>query len=135
MHELPTKRLVDSLSRGGDCPDTLHSVTDSPPTDRDANAWPPLSPERVVAAVRDLSAGVEEPALRAQLHSLLAVLECLEAQRVQQHAREDLGTLEAELNAALAAGDEPAVLASARRLAARQRSLVGAVDWSAVSGG
>jgi hypothetical protein len=27
------------------------------------------------------------------------------------------------------------VLASARRLAARQRSLVAAVDWSAVSGG
>jgi len=73
--------------------------------------------------------------LRAQLHSLVAVLDCLGAQRQQHHAHDDLARLEAELDAALAQGDEPAVLASARRLATRQRSLVAAVDWSAVSGG
>lgn len=114
-------------------------MTDSPPPDQTeapgAAAWPQLDPERVVEAVRDLSAGVEDPALRAQLHSLVAVLDCLSAQHVEQHVREDLGRLEAELAAALAEGDEPAVLAGARRLAARQRALVGAVDWSAVSGG
>jgi hypothetical protein len=86
----------------------------------------------VSAAAAGLAAQVDEPALRAQLHGLATAIGCLPAQE-QPHADRD--GLRRALARALDAGDERGVIAAARRLAAYDRSVAQAVDWSAVSGG
>lgn len=96
-----------------------------------APAWPTLDAGRLAAAVRVLAGTFADAAGRAQLHSLAAAIECLDAQRAID--RDDAG-VRSTLEAALAAGDEPAVIAAARQLARRDRSLIPAVDWSDVSG-
>jgi hypothetical protein len=92
-----------------------------------------VSPDQVIAAVRELAQEVSDAAMRAQLHSLATAVACLEAQR--HGAEAELAVLAARLEAALADDDEEAVILAARRLASRHRSLAGVVDWSAVSGG
>jgi len=97
----------------------------------DADPWPPLDPRRVADAARGLAAQTPEPALRARLHALAAVIGGLPAVAPPDPAR---ARLQQALAEALAGEDEPAVLAAARRLAARDRACAPAVDWSAVSG-
>jgi hypothetical protein len=92
-----------------------------------------VSPDQVIAAVRELAQEAPDAAMRAQLHSLATAIECLEAQ--QHGAEAELAVLAAGLEAALADDDEESVILAARRLASRHRSLAGVVDWSAVSGG
>jgi hypothetical protein len=94
--------------------------------------WPPLDPERLSAAVTQLAEPVADAALRAQLHSLATVISSLPAQAIADPQRP---ALELELERALDAEDEPAVIAAARALAAADRAAVQSVDWSAVSGG
>jgi hypothetical protein len=94
--------------------------------------WPILDAERLADAVGGLAESASEPALRAQLHALATVLGSLPAQGPGDEVR---GSLERALDTALERGDDAAVVAAARTLAARDRTAVQSVDWSAVSGG
>lgn len=94
-------------------------------------AWPTLDPGRLAAAARILAETFADPAVRAQLYSLATAVDCLGA---QGEASADPLQLRSALEAALAADDERAIIAAARKLARHDRSLIPAVDWSAVSG-
>ena len=104
------------------------TTTPDPPS----GPWPPLHAERLAAAVAQLAEPLADAALRAQLHSLATVLGSLPAQGI---ADPDRPRRERALEQALAAQDEPGVIAAARALAAADRAAVRSVDWSAVSGG
>ena len=97
----------------------------------DIAPWPSLNPQRVSEAVQALAEGIEDPALRAQLHALATVIGPLSALPPDPRAQE-LGRV---LARALERDDEAGVVSAARELAAHNRSLAQSVDWSAVSGG
>jgi len=86
--------------------------------------------ERVAAAVTALGRRSAEPDVRAQLAALSALVRNLGDGPPPARAE-----LEAALDAALAAGDEAAVVAAARALARAERAAVVPVDWSAASHG
>jgi hypothetical protein len=108
------------------------AACDRPPEQPADAPWPPLDPRRVSDAAAELAAQVDEPALRAQLHGLATAIGCLPA---QQRVHADRDELRRALELALRADEEDLVIAAARRLAAYDRSVAQAVDWSAVSGG
>jgi hypothetical protein len=96
------------------------------------SAWPPLDPERLADAVAALAEQVAERPVRAQLHALSGILRNLRREELGATGRVEL---ESALAAALAAEDEPAVLAAVRELAAADRAVVRPVDWTAASSG
>lgn len=91
-----------------------------------------MTAERLAAAVVALAAQAGEPDVRAQLHALAALLR---SPGRDAPVAGDVAQLRTELEHALAAGDEPAVVAAARQLARAERVAVTAVDWSAASHG
>ncbi len=113
-----------------------------PPSSPAQPPWPPLAAVQLARAARSLAVAAAastttDAAFRAQLEALASAVDCLDAQSrgAEPGAAAGDGELESELEAALLAGDEAAVIAAARQLAARHRALAPAVDWSAVSGG
>jgi len=95
-------------------------------------ASPPVSHDRLAGAVAELSRRVGQPELRAQLNALGALLSNLESHVASQEARVPL---EAAISRAVQVDDEQGVIAAMRRLAAVDRAVLAAVDWSAVTGG
>jgi hypothetical protein len=91
-----------------------------------------LPPERLAASVRALATSVADPGARAQLHALAGILDNLGAPSPPAAER---ATAAADVVDAMAAGDEAAAIAAARRLAAMDRAGLRHVDWSAASGG
>jgi hypothetical protein len=91
-----------------------------------------VSVERLAASVGNLIGRVAEPAVRAQLHALVPLLESLDAPPADTVAR---ARLEQAVDDAIAAGDEAGLIAAMRELAALDRAAVGSVSWSAASGG
>ena len=94
---------------------------------------PPLPPDRLGDAVALLAEQVSEPDVRAQLHALAGIVRNLDDDDAA--AEGERVRLEADLLAALEAGDEPSVVTAARALGAAERARVVPVDWSAASGG
>jgi tryptophanase len=90
-------------------------------------------PERLAAAITGLADGVEDGFLRTQLHAVAALVEHLDARPLGVVA--ESGALAREIDAAMAAGDEAAVIGAARRLASAERATVRPVDWTQVSSG
>jgi hypothetical protein len=95
-------------------------------------ASPPVTHERLAAALTELTRRVREADIRAQLGGLAALLGNLDSRIRDQEAR---GPLETAIATAIAAGDEAAVIAAMRRLAALDRAVLVAVDWEAVTRG
>jgi hypothetical protein len=95
-------------------------------------ASPPVAKDRLAGAVSDLAARVEAPDVRAQLNALAALLVNLSSHVASDDARRPL---ERSIVAAIDAGDEAAAISAMRRLAALDRSVLGPVDWSAVTRG
>jgi hypothetical protein len=89
--------------------------------------------ERLAAAVRGLAEGVADVYLSTQLQAIAALLEHLEARPIGAVAESP--ALSRAVDEAMAAGDEAAAIAAARRLARAERATVGSVDWAAVSSG
>jgi hypothetical protein len=90
-------------------------------------------PQRLAAAVRGLAGGVADAYLKTQLHAIAALLAHLEARPIGVVAESP--ALARAMDEAMAAGDETAAIAAARRLARAERTTVGAVDWAAVNSG
>ena len=97
------------------------------PTDA---SWPPIDSDRVADAIEALAARVGDTTVRPQLYALASVVRNLG----REAAVEERAMLDAALGDAVAAGDEAAVVKQMRDLAARDRSAVIPVDWSAASG-
>jgi hypothetical protein len=96
------------------------------------SAWPPAAPDRLADALTALAGRVAERDVRAQLHSLAAVLRNLGGEAAGAEERLEL---ERALAAAVAAADEPRAVAALRDLTRLNREAVGPVDWSAATGG
>lgn len=95
--------------------------------------FPEVDPLRVSAhrlrdAVTSLARSVGEPEVRVQLHALAGIVAALDAPPVGNDAT-------AELDAAIARGDEGAVVDAMRRQAARDRARVPEIDWTRASNG
>jgi hypothetical protein len=96
----------------------------------------PTSPQaqdagRLADAVSALAAGASDAALRAQLHALSGIVRNLATPELAPQLR---ARLEGEIDAAIERGDEPALVASMRTLAALDRARLHPVDWSAAAG-
>lgn len=94
---------------------------------------PTIEAGRVATATRALAEQAADSHLRVQLHSLAALVEQLGAQRDPRAA--EPAAVDAEIERALAAGDEQRAIAVARGIAAAERSRAVKVDWSAAAGG
>ena len=94
--------------------------------------WPAYEVARIADAVEALAARVAERDVAAQLHGLASVLRNLDG--AARGARPG-GPEQAALSEALAAEDEPGVVAALRALAGTNRAALVPVDWSAASGG
>lgn len=105
------------------------SAESGPPGAAGSAAGLAASPDRVADAVAELAAGVADPHLRTQLHALVGVVRNLG----RPVPADDPATL-ATLDAALAAGDEPASLRAARDLTRARRAAGAPTDWSQASG-
>lgn len=98
-----------------------------PPETRHADALRVPAP-RLRDAVAALAQRVAEPEVRAQLHALAGILAVVDGPPPD-------GAAAAEIDAGIARGDEPAVVAAMTRLAALERDRVPTVDWTRASGG
>ena len=103
--------------------------------ENDQTAWagsasPPVTRERLTAALAEVTGRVREPDIRAQLGALAALLTNL-----GRESTGDRGPLEMAIAAAMADGDEAALIDAMRRLAALDRAALAPVDWAAVTRG
>jgi hypothetical protein len=96
------------------------------------SAWPPVAPDRLADALAALAGRVAERDVKAQLHSLAAVLRNLGGDGADADARLQLERAVAE---AVAEEDEARAVAALRELTSLNRAAVRPVDWSAATGG
>jgi len=110
-----------------------------------------IAHDRLAAAVTELAARAEPADVRAQLHALAGIVANLGAPPVvgddalvagddslvagDDSLADGDDSLARALEAAIAAGDEPAAVAAMRDLARRDRARVRRIDWTAASRG
>lgn len=96
-----------------------------------------IAHDRLAAAVTELAARAEPADVRAQLHALAGIVANLGTPPVVggDALADGDDSLARALEAAIAAGDEPAAVAAMRDLARRDRARVRRIDWTAASRG